>query len=151
MKIRSVVIISIFILLVSESPAQDYDKVFKVAEESLYLEDFETALTNYQQLIESELNYGNRIFYKAELCSLLTKYQNNPIENFLQYEEEMLVEDKFYYYWKGRVMMKKYRMEEANIAFRNFLNVNAYLSEEIKQEARRHLPQTPEQDRRLSG
>ncbi|MEP1096920.1 MAG: OmpA family protein [Cyclobacteriaceae bacterium] len=139
MATKSIVLISIFILLVSKSPAQDYDKIFKTAEESLYLEDFETALVNYQLLVESGLNYGNRVFYKAELCSLLTRYQNNPIENFLQYEEEMIQEDKFYYYWKGRVMMRKYRMAEANIAFQNFLDIKAYLSDEIKAEARRWM------------
>lgn len=139
MATKSIALISIFILLVSESPAQDYDKIFKTAEESLYLEDFETALVNYQLLVESGLNYGNRVFYKAELCSLLTKYQNNPIENFLQYEEEMIQEDKFYYYWKGRAMMRKYRMDEANQAFRNFLNIKDYLSDEIKEETRRWM------------
>ncbi|MEP5612683.1 MAG: OmpA family protein [Cyclobacteriaceae bacterium] len=139
MATKSIALISIFILLVSKSPAQDYDKIFKTAEESLYLEDFETALVNYQLLIESGLNYGNRVFYKAELCSLLTQYQNNPIENFLQYEEEMIEEDKFYYYWKGRVMMRKYRMAEANVAFQNFLDIKAYLSDEIKAEARRWM------------
>jgi outer membrane protein OmpA-like peptidoglycan-associated protein len=139
MSIKTSILISIFTLIVSKSLAQDYDKIFKLAEESLYLEDFETALVNYQLLVESGLNYGNRVFYKAELCSLLTKYQNKPINNFLQYEEEMIQEDKFYYYWKGRVMMKKYRMQEANIAFRKFLNIKAYLSNEIKQEARKWM------------
>ncbi len=132
-------LLSIFVLLVSKSPAQDYDKIFKTAEEALYLEDFETALVNYEQLVASGLNYGNRVFYKAELCSLLTKYQNKPIESFLQYEDEMIQEDKFYYYWKGRVMMRKYRMQEANEAFRNFLNVDAYLSNEIQEETRRWM------------
>ncbi len=139
MRIKSIVLISISILLVSKSPAQDYDEIFKTAEEALYTEDFETALVNYQMLVESGLNYGNRVFYKAELCSLLTRYQNKPINNFLQYEDEMIEEDKFYYYWKGRVMMRKYRMDDANIAFQNFLNTRAYLSNEIKEEARRWM------------
>ncbi len=132
-------LISIFMLLVSKSPAQDYDKIFKDAEEALYQEDFETALINYERLIESGLNYGNRIYYKAELCSLLTKYQSKSIDGFLQYEEEMIQEDKFYYYWKGRVLMRKYRMEDANTAFRSFLRTDAYLSDEIKAETRRWM------------
>ncbi|MEQ9403408.1 MAG: OmpA family protein [Cyclobacteriaceae bacterium] len=132
-------LISICFFLVSESPAQDFDKIFKDAEEALYREDFETALTNYQQLVESGLNYGNRVFYKAELCSLLTKFQSKPLEGFLQYEEEMINEDKFYYYWKGRVMMRKYRMEDAIASLRQFLRTKAYLSEEIKQEARQWI------------
>lgn len=126
-------------LLVSESPAQDYDKVFKEAEEALYREDFETALINYHQLVESGLNYGNRVYYKAELCSLLTKFQSKPIESFLQYEEEMIQEDKFYYYWKGRVMLRKYRMDDAVEALRKFLSTKAYLSDEIKAEARQWI------------
>ena len=133
------VLISFFVLLVSKSPAQDYDKIFKDAEEALYQEDFETALINYAKLVESGLNYGNRVFYKAELCSLLTKFQSKPVEEFLQYEEEMVVEDKFYYYWKGRVMMRKYRMAEAIESFRSFLRIKAYLSDEIKAETRRWM------------
>ena len=139
MAIKFTVLISFCLLLAFSSAAQDYDKIFKEAEEALYREEFATALVNYQQLVESGLNYGNRVFYKAELCSLLTEYQNKPIESFLQYEEEMIKEDKFYYYWKGRVLMRKYRMAEANVAFRKFLDVKAYLSEEIKQEARKWM------------
>lgn len=134
-----ILLISIFFLLVSESPAQDFDKVFKDAEEALYREDFETALTNYQQLVGSGLNYGNRVFYKAELCSLLTKFQSKPIQGFLQYEEEMLKEDKFFNYWKGRVMLRKYRMEDAIFSLREFLSQRVYLSDEIKQEARQWI------------
>jgi len=139
MTTKSIALISIFILLVSKSPAQDYDEIFKTAEESLYLEDFETALVNYQLLVASGLPYGNRVFYMAELCSLLTRYQNNPIESFLQYEEEMIQQDKFYFYWKGRVMMRKYRMAEANVAFQNFLDTEEYLSDEIMDEAKRWM------------
>lgn len=126
-------------LLVSKSPAQDFDKAFKDAEEALYSEDFETALTNYQKLVESGLNYGNRVFYKAELCSLLTKYQSKSLDSFLQYEEEMIQEDKFYYYWKGRVMLRKYRMDDAIESLRQFLRTKAYLSNEIKDEARQWI------------
>ena len=139
MALKFLVLISFLLLLISGPSAQDYDKVFKEAEEALYREDFETALINYTVLVESGLNYGNRVFYKAELCSLLTNYQNKSLDSFLQYEEEMIKEDKFYYYWKGRVLMRKYQMEEANASFRKFLNIKAYLSEEIKLEARKWM------------
>lgn len=134
--IKKFTVAGVFALWASVSFAQDYDKIFELAEEALYREDFETALVNYEMLIESGLNYGNRIYYKAELCSLLTKYQSKPLDEFLKYEEEMTKEDKFYYYWKGRVLMRKYRMEEANQSFRRFLRTKAYLSPEIKQETR---------------
>ncbi len=64
---RFIVLISISLLLVSESSSQDFDKIFRDAEEALYREDFETALINYEKLVESGLNYRNRIFYKVEL------------------------------------------------------------------------------------
>ncbi|MEM6807512.1 MAG: hypothetical protein AAF696_39305, partial [Bacteroidota bacterium] len=135
---KGLAISGILVFVISVSFAQDYnyDRIFKYAEEALYREDFETALTNYQLLAESGLNYGNRIFYKAELCSLLTKYQSKSLYEFLKYEDEMIKEDKFYHYWKGRVLMGKYRMEEANISFKRFLKTRKYLSPEIKAEAR---------------
>lgn len=128
--------ISITIAFAQEEKSYNYDKIFEYAEEAIYREDFETALENYTILAESGLNYGNRIFYKAELCSLLTKYQSKSLYEFLKYEEEMIKEDKFYFYWKGRVLMKKYRMEEANLSFKRFLKTRKYLSPEIKAEAK---------------
>lgn len=118
----------------SSKELRQFDKRFFKAEEAFYNEDFKTALKDYELIIESGLNYGSRLFYCAELCSLLTKYQNKPLDKFLSYEEEMSRKDKFYFYWKGRVLLRKYKMREAIQSFRQFLAKNKYASGEIKEE-----------------
>lgn len=119
-----------------KSTAQDYNKIFKIAEETFYEEDFEDALELYELLIKNSETPEVEILYKAEVCSLLSKYPNNPLDKFLAYEETMGAKDKFYNYWKGRILLRKYKMIEANEAFIKFLDTKTFLSKEIMDEVK---------------
>ncbi|MEQ9403407.1 MAG: OmpA family protein [Cyclobacteriaceae bacterium] len=124
------------LFFVFESFSQDLNKIYKIAEETFYEEDFENALELYELLIKNSQEPNPDFLYKAEICSLLSKYPNKPLDSFLSYEETTGATDKFYNYWKGRILLRKYKMIEANEAFIKFLSTKAFLSKEIKDEVK---------------
>lgn len=124
------------VLFSHKSHSQDYNKIYKIAEETFYEEDFENALELYELLIRDSETPDIEVLYKAEVCSLLSKYPNNPLDRFLSYEETIGGKDKFYNYWKGRILLRKYKMIEANEAFIKFLQTKAFLSKEIMEEVK---------------
>lgn len=128
--------ILVLIFVSFESDAQDFNKIYKIAEETFYEEDFENALELYELLIQNSETPDTELLYKAEVCSLLSKYPNNVLDKFLGYEEIFGTTDKFYFYWKGRILLRKYKMIEANQAFIEFLDTDLFLSKEIKEEVR---------------
>lgn len=130
----------VFSLLIIATPAfvlsQDYAKILRIADETFYEEGFEDALELYELLIKDSERPSNEILYKAEVCSLLSKYPSKALDHFLSYEESMSSSDKFYNYWKGRILLRKYKMLEANEAFVKFLETDQFLSGEIKGEVK---------------
>ena len=132
-----------FILLITacflslDSVGQDLNKVHIMAEEAFYDEDFESAFELYEILIHNLEVPMPDFLHKAEICSLLTTHHSQPTKEFFEYEETVAEKDKFYHYWKGRVLMTRHRMREAHAAFDKFLDTEEYLSDEIKREARR--------------
>jgi len=123
-------------LLAFNASSQDFGKILRIADKTFYEEDFENALELYELLIEGSENPMAETLYKAEICSLLSSYPSKAMDNFLSYEETIEPIDKFYNYWKGRILLRKYKMLEANEAFIKFLDTNAFLSGEIKIEVK---------------
>ncbi len=101
-----------------------------------YAENFKEALPLYEEILEKDKN-NNLAKYNVEICSLLTYYREKPLDIILSYEKTRGRSDKFYYYWLGRIYMKKYMFEEAIASFDKFLNIRAYKSDEIIKETER--------------
>ena len=125
-----------FSLLFFTATSQTLERRQAIAESAFYDEDFEEALFLYEDIISSYDKVDNKTLYRAEICSLLTKYPQKPLEGFLSFEETIGASDKFYNYWKGRILLRKYKMREANDAFTSFLKTDKYLSKEIKEEVK---------------
>ncbi|MEP1096921.1 MAG: OmpA family protein [Cyclobacteriaceae bacterium] len=119
-------------LLAFNASSQDFGKILRIADKTFYEEDFENALELYELLIRDAESPSTETLYKAEVCSLLSKYPSKALDNFLSYEETIAPIDKFYNYWKGRILLRKYKMLEANEAFIKFLDTKEFLSGEIK-------------------
>ncbi len=116
--------------------AQNIGKIEAKAETFFFQEDFKSALPLYEKVLKKEEN-NNLAKYKVEICSLLTYYREKPIDKILGYERTRGRSDKFYYYWLGRIYMRKYMFEEAIASFDKFNNIKAYKSKEIRAEAER--------------
>lgn len=147
MKFRIGILCVIFLVATNQLTGQDLDKLYKIAEGTLYEEEFEDALELFQVIIQKNPKAKPVVYYKAEICSLLSKYPSKPLEGFLKFEEEFSKKDKFYNYWKGRILLRKYKMVEADDAFKTFLSTKAFLSKEIRQEVqswRKWLEETKE-------
>ncbi|MEO1255635.1 MAG: hypothetical protein AAFY41_12260, partial [Bacteroidota bacterium] len=116
--------------------AQRIYKAYQEAEEAFYDEKFADALELYQEIQAIDTAYED-VNYKIEISKLLSITQYENMKPFNDFEEEMVRRDKFYYYWKGRILLKKYKFEEALVSLKNFINSPAKKSEIIIKEARR--------------
>lgn len=128
--------ISITLLIFSDLQAQRVFKLYSDAEETFYDEDFAEALIKYRAIEEIDSAYED-IQYKIEICKLLSITQYENMQPFNNYESIMAEQDKFYYYWKGRILMKEYQFEEALASLRKFVDLPAKKSDEILAEAKR--------------
>ena len=125
-----------FLIAFSGVEAQRSYKLYKEAEETFYAENFGEALKLYESIQEIDSAYED-VLYKIEICKLLSITQYEDMEPFSNYEEEMAVRDKFYYYWQGRILMKEYEFEEALESLKKFISQPAKKSDIILAEARR--------------
>lgn len=64
--------------------AQNVEKLYLEAEKIFYEERLDDALIGYQKVLAENPNYEDAD-YKAEICSLLTKYRNKPIDEILAF------------------------------------------------------------------
>ncbi len=115
---------------------QNINKLEVEAETFFYQEDFKSALPLFEKILQKDKN-NNLAKYKVEICSLLTYYREKPLDLVLAYEKTRGRSDKFFYYWLGRIYMRKYMFEEAIASFDKFLNIKAYKSPEILAETDR--------------
>lgn len=118
--------------------AQSYFKAYKEAEETFYAERFAEAVPLYQAIVEQDSTYED-VVYKLEICKLLSDRQYTDTKTFLSFEEKMSRNDKFYYYWKGRIQLEGYQFEEAIESLRRFIKSPQSKSEEIIFEANRWI------------
>ena len=124
------------LIVLSSIQAQRTVKTYKDAEEAFYEEKFAEALEQYRAIQEIDPNYED-IQYKIEVCKLLSITQYEDMEQFNNYEEVMAKRDKFYYYWQGQILMKKYEFEEAIESLRKFIQLPEKKSDKIMEEVRR--------------
>ncbi|NQZ75423.1 MAG: PD40 domain-containing protein [Ekhidna sp.] len=128
-------IVSTLLMCVSAN-GQSLYKMYGDAEEAFFNEKFAEALTLFQDIEQIESNYQD-IQYRIEICKLLSITQYEDIQRFRDFEEVMSKQDKFYYYWEGRILLKKYEFDKAQVSLKKFINLPAKKSEEILDEARR--------------
>ena len=126
----------LFLMFFTGIQAQHTYKLYNEAEATFYEERFAEALEQYRSIEAIDSSYED-IQYKIEICKLLSIRQYEDMEPFNNYEEEMATRDKFYYYWKGRILMEEYEFEEATESLRKFIQLPAKKSDEIVEEARR--------------
>jgi len=108
--------------------SQSTYKTYIQAEETFYDERFGEALPLYEQVVQSDAAFEDAA-YKLEICRLLSDRQYTDMSVFNSFEEEMKQNDKFYFYWKGRVQLEEYQFEEAIQSLQIFLRSSAKKSE----------------------
>ncbi len=96
-------------------------KLYIAAEETFFDERFGEAVPMYEEILELDSVYED-VPYKLEIARLLSNRQYSDMSQFLAYETVMSQRDKFYYYWKGRVLLEEYKFEEAIASLNTFLN-----------------------------
>ena len=127
----------IFMLLLTyQVGAQRIYKLYNDAEDTFYDERFGEALVIYQDIVKMDSSYED-VLYKIEICKLLSITQYENMKPFDDNEAVKAKKDKFYYYWKGRILLKEYEFEEALESLRKFVRLPARKSDIILQEARR--------------
>ncbi len=127
-----------FCLLAGVSLAQNAKYFYKIAEEQFYGENHEEALFYYREAVKKNANYQD-VKYKVELCLLLTGNQDRPLDRILSYRDSYGKEDKFYYYFLGKILDYRYQFDEAITAWNQFLKLDAYKSKEIIEETNQHI------------
>ncbi|MEM6815589.1 MAG: OmpA family protein [Bacteroidota bacterium] len=99
---------------------QNAYKLYRKAEETFFDERFGEAVPIYEAILKLDSLYED-VPYKLEIAQLLSNRQYTDMSNFLAFEEVMSEKDKFYYYWKGRVLLEEYQFENAIVALNNFV------------------------------
>ena len=128
--------VMLFLTTLYRVEAQRSYKLYREAEEVFYSEQFGEALELYEAIQEIDSAYED-ILYKIEICKLLSITQYEDMGPFNNYEKVMAKRDKFYYYWRGRILMKEYEFEEAVESLKKFISLPARKSDIILEEARR--------------
>lgn len=122
--------------LALSASAQNLYKLYGEAEETFYNEDFGEAYSIYSEIQEIEPNYED-VKYKLEISRLLSDRQYTNMDTLFAMEDVMSRRDKFYYYWKGRVLLEEYQFEDAVESLNKFIRSPSKKSEEVLMEARR--------------
>lgn len=136
--IKRLFIIAVLLTSVFSSSGQNLYKIYGDAEKLFYEENFGEALTVYQSIAEVDTSYED-IHYKMEICKLLSDRQYTNMDIFFEYETEMAPKDKFYYYWRGRILLEEYQFEEAQVFLKRFRDSPDKKSDEILVEAQRWI------------
>lgn len=128
----------IFLVTGFATRGQSLYKMYINAEETFYDERFYDASIMYRSIQLYDSSYAD-IAYKMEICELLSNTQYTDMSAFEDYGATMIEEDKFYYYWEGRILMKQYKFEEAIASLEKFMKLPAKKSELILEEAERWI------------
>lgn len=130
--------IIITLTVLSNIRAQSIFKQYTDAEEVFYNENFARALDLYEYIYNIDSSYED-VRYKKEISELLSNKQYTDMTLFDRYESTMARKDKFYYYWKGRILMEQYQFEEAVESLKQFVRSPQKKSDEIIEEAKRWI------------
>lgn len=128
---KTILLLGLFVPLLSYS--QKMKKLEESAELVFYEEKLEEALELYQKIIEKSPS-NNTAIYRAEICSLLTKYRNKPLDVILSYTNTQGKNDRFFNYWIGRIYLKKNEFDKAIDSWNKFLSSRSYKSPAIIEE-----------------
>ena len=67
--------------------------------------------------------------YRSVICALLSqKFKNTPIEKLMVFEDSP-ESGALFYYWLGRIQLKRFKLAEAEASFNKFLNEAHYAME----------------------
>ncbi|MEM8939068.1 MAG: OmpA family protein [Bacteroidota bacterium] len=110
----------LFSMIILCAKGQNAYKLYRKAEETFFDERFGEAVPIYKAILKLDSQYED-VPYKLEIAQLLSDRQYTDMSNFLAFEETMSEKDKFYYYWKGRVLLEEYQFEEAIVSLNKFV------------------------------
>ena len=148
MKLSSFAVI--FFALLSGAEAQKLYKLHKEAEESFFDERFSDAVPIYETILEADSSFED-VAYKYTIAKLLSDRQYTDMSSFLAFEKEMSKRDKFFYYWKGRVLLEEYQFEEAEESLSLFLKRPERKSPIIVDEAKKWIAEAKNAKRFLDN
>jgi len=120
--------------------AQKMTKLEEKADYVFFEERLDEALGYYEKIIKK--SPSNKLaIYRAEICSLLTKYRKKPLDIILSYSNTQGKKDKFFKYWMGRIYLRKNEFDSAIINWNVFLGGKFYKSKEIIEETENFILQ----------
>ncbi len=138
------------VVLLGGTNAQNLYKLHKEAEESFFDERFGDAVPVYEKILEVDSAFED-VAYKYEIARLLSDRQYTGMDKFLSFEPTMSKRDKFFYYWKGRVLLEEYQFEEAEESLTRFLKRPERKSEIIINEAKKWVAEAKNAKRFLDN
>lgn len=113
--------------------AQSIKKLMEEADLTLYKENFEDAIVQYDKVLNKKPDHS-RAQYHQLIAKHLTSFRGHDMSELLAFESTQGHTDKFYSYWMGRVHLMRYEFDLAERHFDAFLNLDAYKSREIIKE-----------------
>ncbi|REE00411.1 PD40 domain-containing protein [Marinoscillum furvescens] len=100
------------------SQAQDDEKVYQDAMRYMERGKYDEALEAFRYI-----RHLPEVKYQVEACSLLSKrYRNSPLSRYIKYQNEQ-AENPKYYYWLGKIYLRRMNQSEAQEAFGEYLQL----------------------------
>lgn len=130
MELKFVNCLVVLMCLTCTLEAQNLDKLEKKAEKEFYAEDLESALETYNEILRIRGNH-QLARYRAEICSLLTKYRDKSLQNLIDFGSSQGRKDKFYNYWLGKAHFRQDHFTKAVESWNKFLKLKKFKSKII--------------------
>ena len=128
-----VIFMFLYLSVISPILAQSQEKLEKAAEKLFYTEQLLDAMDAYNEILKID-SRNKKAMYRLEICSLVTVYRTNSINNLLKYKKTQGKKDKFYYYWLGRAYYQQNKFKKSIESWNKFLSMDKYKSKEITAE-----------------
>ncbi|MCV9385810.1 OmpA family protein [Reichenbachiella ulvae] len=119
----------------------DKEEMIQKADHHFYNEEFKKALLLYNQILH-EYPDNHYIQYHKHIANHLIYGHESTMDSLREYERNEGKTDKFYNYWLGRIHYKSYEFDLSEKHYQAFLDLEAYKTEEITNEAKKRLEQT---------
>ena len=126
-------VLALFILVNISAYSQNLEKKKIKAESSFFLEKFDKALLEYQELAILDPSFKTAA-YRMEICSLLVIDPHKSLDLIKSYAKTQGRKDKFYHYWMALIYFKREEYKNTIDACDRFLVVNKYKTREIRTE-----------------
>ena len=107
-----VIFMFLYLSVISPILAQSQEKLEKAAEKLFYTEQLLDAMDAYNEILKID-SRNKKAMYRLEICSLVTVYRTNSINNLLKYKKTQGKKDKFYYYWLGRAYYQQNKFKKS--------------------------------------